>query len=229
MLWVPYPAESTSIETVHGFTFDTQPDLGKFSPLGIFPPPAPAPVTAAHRDGNHTAVTTTHHQLPPPPSEAPAQRARPIRSRTKPLSPQRRAKALESLTQQPSYHSLPTADREYFHQVVTKLCNAPYLVSPHSLEPNVGSLDGHLLIAPRRSIGPGAAADRESVYAVLVDRPSEGAYVCWICGERRGDRRLDRALDHVRGHFNHRPYHCSEAHFNQQTELTSSSPLPSVW
>ena len=93
----------------------------------------------------------------------------------------------------------------------------------------MGSLDGHLLIAPRRSIGPGAAVARESVYAVLVDRPSEGAYICWICGETRADRRLVRALDHVRGHFNHRPYHCSETHFDQHTDPASSLPLASVW
>ncbi len=48
----------------------------------------------------------------------------------------------------------------------------------------------------------------------LVHRPSEGAFVCWICGETRPERRLPRALDHVRGHFNHRPYHCSETHFD---------------
>ena len=88
---------------------------------------------------------------------------------------------------------------------------------------------GCLLIGPRRLTGPGAATGRESVYTVLVDRPEEGAYVCWICGETRADRRLVRALDHVRGHFNHRPYHCSETHFDQQTESTSSSPLVSVW
>jgi hypothetical protein len=93
----------------------------------------------------------------------------------------------------------------------------------------VGSLDGRLLIGCRRSIGPGAAAARESVYAVLVDRSSEGAYVCWICGETRADRRLVRALDHVRGHFNHRPYHCSENHLDQNTSSTSSLPLAFVW
>ena len=119
---------------------------------------------------------------------------------------------------------LSPADREYFNQVVTKLSNALYLVSPQSLEPKVGNLNGHLLIRPRRSIGPGATAARESVYAVLVDQISEGAYVCWICEETRVDRGLVRALDHVRGHFNHRPYHCSETHFDQHTEPASSYP-----
>ena len=164
-------------------------------------------------------------------SGAPAQCARPIpsrgrndRIRTKTLAPRhkkRRAKALEVLAKQPLYHSLPTVDREYFDQVVTKLSNASYLISPQSLEPTVGSAAGRLLIEPYRLTGPGAVAARESVYAVLVDRPSEGAFVCWICGETGADRRLPRALDHVRGHFNHRPYHCSETHFDQPIEVAS--------
>jgi hypothetical protein len=180
--------------------------------------------------------------FPPPTSpisEAPAQRARAIPSRGRndrvrtqnhsPRHKKRRAYALESLNQEPLYHSLPIADREYFNQVVTKLSNASFIVSPQSLEPTVGSPAGRLLIGPRRLIGPGAAAARESVYAVLVDRPSEGAYVCWICGERRADRRLPRALDHVRGHFKHRPYHCSETHFHEHTEPASTLPLASAW
>jgi hypothetical protein len=169
----------------------------------------------------------------------PSQRARPTPSRgrndhdrTRNFSPRhkkRRAKALDSLTEQPFYHSLPTADREYFHEVVTNLSNASFLVSPQSLEPTVGSLDGRLLIGPRRLIGPGAAAARESVYAVLIDRSSESAHVCWICGEVRADRRLLRALDHVRGHFNHRPYRCLETHFDHPSESASPLPLASIW
>ena len=213
LLWIVRPADNTPVEAPHAFTPGAHPNLG------IFLSPTSAPVA-------------TH-------SEAPALRARPIPSRgshshvrTQNLSPRhkkRRAKVIETLTQQPFYHALPAADREYFHQVVKKLGNASYLASPQSLEPTVGSLDGRLLIGPRRSTGPGAAAARESVYTVLVDRPSEGAYVCWICGESRTDRRLIRALDHVRGHFNHRPYRCSETHFNQRTESASTLPLASVW
>ena len=233
LLWIVHPADNTPIEKPHAFTLDTHTDLG------IFLSPASAPVAAAHRDGNYTTVTPTSHQLPPPLSEPPAQRTRPIpsrgrndRARTQNLSPRhkkRRAKALETFDQQPFYNALPTADREYFHQVVTNLRNASYLVSPQSLEPTVGSPDGRLLISPHRSTGPGAAAARESIYVVLLDRPSEGAYVCWICGEVRPDRRLVRALDHVRGHFNHRPYHCAEGHLNQNTRPSSSLPLASVW
>jgi len=145
------------------------------------------------------------------------------------MSQRTEGRGSRSLIQQPLYHSLPTADREYFHHVVTNLSNAPYLDSPQSLEPTVESLDGRLLIGPPRSTGPGAVAARESVYTVLVDRSSEGAYVCWICGESRADRRLNRALDHVRGHFNHRPYRCSETHFDQRTESASTLPLTSIW
>ena len=165
-------------------------------------------------------------------SGTPAQCAPPIpsrgrndRIRSPNLSPRhkkRRAKALEVLAEQSLYRSLPSADREYFDQVVTKLSSASYLVSPQSLEPTVGSAAGRLLIEPRRLTGPGAVAARESVYAVLVDRPSEGVCVCWICGETRPDRRLPRALDHVRGHFNHRPYHCSETHFDQHIGVASA-------
>jgi len=233
LLCIAHPADNLSIETPHALTLHTQPNLG------IFPSPTSAPVTPAHRDGNYTAITPTSHQIPSPLSEALAHRARPIPNRGRndsirkqnlsPRHKKRRAKALEGFTQLSFYHSLPIVDREYLHQVVTNLSNAPYLVSPQSLEPTVGSFDGCLLIGPRRLIGPGATAAHESVYAVLVDRPSEGPYVCWICGEARADRRLNRALDHVRGHFNHRPYRCSETHFDQRTEPASPLPSASVW
>jgi hypothetical protein len=78
----------------------------------------------------------------------------------------------------------------------------------------VGGSAGSLLIDPCRPTGPGAAAESEGVYAVLVDRPSARPYVCRICGEARADRRLNRALDHVHGHFDHRPYRCSEIHLD---------------
>jgi hypothetical protein len=90
----------------------------------------------------------------------------------------------------------------------------------------VGGLDGRLLIGPRRLIGRSAASARESVYAVLIDRSSESAYVCWICGEVRADRGLVRALDHVRGHFNlavWRPI------FISVFSSASPPPLASIW
>ena len=226
LLWIHRPADDTPIETPYAFS----PDIDTHPDLKIFPPPTSAPATATHYDDDdYKAVTPVCYQFPPL-SEASAQYARAIpsrgrndRTRSQNLPPRykkRRAKGLEVLAEQPFYHSLPTVDREYFDDVVTKLSNAFYLVSPQSLEPTVGSAAGRLLIGPRRLTGPGVVAARESVYAVLVDRPSEGAFVCWICGETRADRRLLRALDHVRGHFNHRPYHCSETHFDPRIEGT---------
>ena len=191
-------------------------------------------------------------EIPSPPTSIPAapyprlpevsvRRPRPVPSRGRkdriraqncsPRHKKRRAEALEGLTQQRHYHCLPTDDWEYFDQVVGKLRDASYLGSPQSLEPTVGSADGCLLVGGRRLTGPGAARARESVYVILIDRPLEGDFVCWICGETRPDRRLVRALDHIRAHFNHRPYHCSNTHLGQRTGSGSASspPLVAVW
>ena len=216
------PDPGAPIEAPHTFTPDTQPDLK------IFPPPSFTP--AAYGDGDHSAVTPANSQLPLY-SETPTQRAPPISSRggknrprvqsCSPRHKKRRAEALEGLVGQPYYHSLPANDREYFDQVITRLRGASHLTLPQSLEPTVESAAGRQLVEPHRITGPGAAAARESVYAVLVDRPEEGDYVCWICGETRADRRLIRALDHVRGHFEHRPYRCSETHIDQHIGVVS--------
>ena len=204
LLCISHPEDSALVEALHASTFDTQLDLW------MSPPLIPAPVAAAYREDHYAAVTSTYRPSSPPltfKSTSSARSSERLRSHPKPLprSHQKRwAKALESFTQQSLYHSLPANDREYFHQVITKLNNAPYLASPQSLEPTVGSTAGRMLIEPHRLTGPGATAARQSVYAVLVDRPSEGAYVCWICGETRADWRLVRALGHVRGHLEHR-------------------------
>ena len=147
------------------------------------------------------------YEFHPPLSEATAQRARPIGSRgrndhvrTQGISPRhknRRAKDLEILAQQPFSHALPTADREYFNQVVTNLRNASHLALPQSLEPIDESSAGGLLIDPCRLTGPGAAAARESVYAVLVER-------CTYTSVRP-----DHAITHVRDHLKKpSPYLC---------------------
>ena len=67
----------------------------------------------------------------------------------------RRAQPLETITYQPLYHSLPTADREYFETVVANLSSAPYLASLQTPEPTIGSLAGLQLVGPRRFTGPG--------------------------------------------------------------------------
>jgi len=203
----------------------------------VFSPPATTP--AAYLDVNHTVDTPVGNRAAPTPG-APAQsgyrarhsaRSREVNKRVHPQDSflrykKRRVKALGTLVDQPLYHSLPTTDRDYLDQVIANLRGASYLVSPQKLEPTVGSPTGLQLVGTRRFTGPGTAADRESVYAILIDRPVEGAYVCWICGERRRDRRLPRALDHVRVHFEHRPYHCSETHFDQSGSL---DPFASSW
>ena len=234
LLSITHRTHNASLVTCHTSTLGTQFDLGLFSPPTASPP--------AYPNYNHTVATPTDRHTPPLTPGAPAHitthGSRPAASHgtkrvrhqaSSPYHKKRRAKALETLIQQPFYHSLPAADQEYFDRVVTSLRGATHLTAPQVLEPTVGSLAGLELVGPRRSTGPGTAANRESVYAILVDRPEEGAYVCWLCGEMRADRRLPRALDHVRGHFSHRPYHCLEDHSDQHTGSGSSLPLASVW
>ena len=118
-------AAAYSIETPHASTLDTEPDLR------VFLPPIPAPVTAVYCGDHHASFPSTYRPFSPPLLKSPAQRARPNdQVRTQSLTPRhkkRRAKALESLTQQSLYHSLPTNDREYFHQVTT----SDALLSPY--------------------------------------------------------------------------------------------------
>ena len=234
LLSITHQTNDTPLETRDTSTIGTQLDPGLFSP--------PTTTPAAHLNSKYAFTIPTGHHTLPLPTEAPAHIAthasRPAPSQgikrvrhqdSSPYQKKRRAKAFEVFTQQLFYHSLPPADREYFDQVVTNLRGATYLISPQVLEPTVGSPAGLALVGPRRSTGPGTAAGRESVYAILVDRPVEGPYVCWLCGEKRADRRLPRALDHVRGHFKHRPYHCLETHFGLRTGSGPSLPLASVW
>ena len=233
LLSFTHQTNNTSLVTCHTSTIGTQ-----FDP-GLFSPPITAPPT--YLSCNYAVATPTDHHIPLI-TEAPAYIAthasrptpwhgnkRVLHQASSPYHKKRRVKDLETVIQQPFYRSLPAADQEYFDRVVTSLRGATHLISPQLLEPTVGSLAGLELVGPRRSTGPGTAANRESVYAILVDRPEEGAYVCWLCGEMRADRRLPRALDHVRGHFSHRPYHCLETHSDQPTGSGSSLPLAPVW
>lgn len=230
----PPPAENTLINPHYAPNVDLTPNLGVLTP--------PTATPAVYLDNGQAATTQPNDPTLFPISEVPAHDAnirRPasLQGRNKrvrlPASSlrykKRRAQALETFTCQPLYHSLPTPDREYFEKVVARLSSASHLTSPQKLEPTIGSPAGLQLVGPPRFTGPGTATNRESVYAVLVDRPAEGAFVCWICGEKRTDRRLPRALDHVRGHFEHRPYHCLETHFDQHTGSSSLLPLASVW
>ena len=234
MLHCPQPADDIPIGIRDAFTVDSQPDLEIFC--------RSTTDRNAHLDKDHTATVPEDHKARSPIPVAPARSAGRARRLARPggnkhtcaqnASPRykkRRAQAIDTFTHRPLYHSLPTADREYLDRVVANLRSAAHLASPHTLEPTVGSTVGFQLVGPRRSAGTGRAADHESVYAILVDRPPEGAYVCWLCGERRAGRRLPRALDHIRGHFEHRPFHCSEGYFDQRTSSGSLLPSACVW
>ena len=226
-----HPTGNTTIETCYPPVLDAPPDL---DPLITAP--------ATYHDDIHVVATPADHYASSV-SEVPAHNAnRPRRQApshrgekrvrihdSAPRHKKRRALALGTLEGRPLYHSLTSPDREYFDQVIAKLQGASYLVSPQTLEPKVGTSAGLELVGPCRSTGPGAAADCESVYVILVDRPAEGAHKCWICGEKRSDRRLSRALDHIRGHFEHRPYHCFETHCDPRIRSGSPLSLASVW
>jgi hypothetical protein len=223
------PTRNTSLETRHPSTIDTQPDLGIFSPATA--------ATGTYLDGNHINSASPQVQLST--LEAPAHCVNyPSLARKQTRSPVRLLRVTGSGVHRlskpsPSHRCITLsplpADREYFDQVIKNLRDTPYLVSPQQQEPTVGSPAGLQLVGLRRLSGPGTAADRESVYAILIDRPLEGAYVCWICGKRRADRRLPRALDHIRGHFKHRPYHCLGTHVNQPMGSDSPLTIASVW
>ena len=92
-------------------------------------------------------------------------------------------------------------DQQYVDQIIASLRSASYLISGQALEPTMGSSVEIQLLRSHRSTGPRRAADHESLDASLVDRPAEGAYVCWICGEKRANWRLLRAVEHARSHF----------------------------
>ena len=235
LLHCSQPADDTPLGTRDPSTVDSQPDLGIFS--------YSATDRGAHLDKDHTAIVPEGRKARPPTPVAPARSAGCARCPARPRGgnkhtcaqndppryKKRRARAIATFTHRPLYHSLPAADREYLDRVVANLRGAAHLASPQTLEPTVGSPVGFRLVGPRRSAGTGRAADHESVYAILIDRPPEGAYVCWLCGEKRAGRRLPRALDHIRGHFEHRPYHCSEVYFDQRTGSSSLPPSACVW
>ena len=92
------------------------------------------------------------------------------------------------------------------------------------LEPTVGGTAGLLLIGWSWCSG----SSRDGLCS-LVDRPEGGAYVRWICEEKRADRRLDRALDRIRSRFEHRPCPCWETHVGGRTKPASPLPFSTLW
>ena len=199
LLHCSQPADDIPIGTRGAFTVDSQTDLGIFS--------RSTTDRSAHLDKDHTTIVQEGHKArlstPVAPPRSAGRARHPARPRgnkyacaqnDSPRYKKRRAQAIDTFTHRPLYYSLPTADREYIDRVVANLRSAAHLASPQTLEPTVGSPVGFQLVGPRRSAGTGRAADHESVYAILVDRPPEGAYVCWLCGEKRAGRRLPLSL-----------------------------------
>jgi hypothetical protein len=93
-------------------------------------------------------------------------------------------------------------DQIYFDNVIRKrLRVAPYLGHPRMLEP-ISSEAGVVLV---RAEGPGRAREDDSVYAILVDRPSLGSFLCCICDHPEKQCKAVRALGHLRERFKQKP------------------------
>jgi len=118
-----------------------------------------------------------------------------------------KAKPLSAMAQEDYYYRKNTSlDQTYFDNVIQKLLAASYLGHPQQLEPTISN-EGDVC-----NEGLGRASEGESVYAILVDRPSSGPFLCWICGHLEKRRKVLRALGHVREHFEHRPWECLQDH-----------------
>lgn len=125
-----------------------------------------------------------------------------------------KAKPLSTMCEEDYYYRRTTSlnDRTYFDNVIKNLRAAPYLQHPQTHEPTISSEAGVALVGEGRVKGPGCATGDESVYAILVDRPLSGPFLCWICGHLQTQRKGLRALGHVREHFEHGPWKCLQDH-----------------
>ena len=123
-------------------------------------------------------------------------------------------KPLSAMRKEEYYYMQNTSldDQTYFHNAIKKLYAAVYLQDPQELEPIISSEAGVTLVGEPRVDGPGRAKEEESVYAILVDKPPSGPFLCWICGHLEKQRKNLRALGHVREHFKHKPWKCIEDH-----------------
>ena len=123
-------------------------------------------------------------------------------------------KLLSAMRKEDYYYLQKTSlgDQTYFHNVIKKLHAAVYLWDPQRLEPTISSEAGVTLVGEPRVDGPGRAKKGESVFAILVDKPPSGPFLCWICGHLEKQRKNLRALGHVREHFGHKPWTCTEDH-----------------
>ena len=124
------------------------------------------------------------------------------------------AKPLSTMRKEDYYYTKNTSldDQTYFRNVIKKLRAAVYMQDPQGHEPTISSQAGVALVGEPRVEGPGRAKAGEPVYAILVDKPPSGPFLCWICGHRERQRKALRALGHVREHFEHRPWKCTQDH-----------------
>lgn len=123
-------------------------------------------------------------------------------------------KPLSAMRKEDYYYLQSTSldDQTYFHNIIKNLQAGVYLQDPQGLEPTISSEAGMALVGGPRVDGPGRAKEEESVYAILVDKPPSGPFLCWICGHLEKQRKNLRALGHVREHFKHKPWKCIEDH-----------------
>jgi len=153
----------------------------------------------------------------PPVHESPPLFA-PAHPSEEPEAPRRgrksKAKSLSAMREEDCYYRQNTSpeDQIYFHNVIKKLREADYLGYPQRLEPTISSKEGVVLVGDSRAEGPGRASEGEPVYSILVDKPSSGPFLCWICGHIEKQRKGLRALGHVREHFEHKPWKCTQDH-----------------
>ena len=123
------------------------------------------------------------------------------------------ANPLSTMREEDYYYTKNTSldDQTYFRDVIEQLRAAVYLQA-QGHEPEISSEAGVALVGEPRAEGHGRAKAGEPVYAILVDKPPSGPFLCWICGHREKQRKTLRALGHVREHFEHRPWKCTQDH-----------------
>jgi len=152
-----------------------------------------------------TKVPSVRKLSPSLPSPRPSEKFEPSRGGKKSI-----AKPLSTMGKEDYYFAQNTSpeDQTYFHNVIKNLRAA---VS-HKLEPTISSQEGVALVGEPRAEGPGRARGDELVYTILIDRPSSGPFLCWVCGHLEKQRKVLRALGHVREHFEHKPWECTQDH-----------------
>lgn len=141
------------------------------------------------------------------------------------------AKRLSIVPEADHYYRQNTSldDQTYLYNIIKKLSAAPYLRHPQKIEPTISSEAGVALVGDIRVEGPGRAKGDESIYAILIDKPSSGPFLCWICGHLEKQRKALRVLGHVREHFKHRPWACTQNHARAQNGSDGHTKPQVIW